>query len=715
MKNKKLLFIVLTLIMICSISNSFADSGEYIDISPKIFNADIVINGFAFDNSKCQNPILNYNGILYLPLTNPVIDALGYELSLNDEEKFELSINKNCSLYDSKKHKYSEIVLAGAVDGKIYNKEVIVNGKIKNTEDSLQKIILYNDVIYLPLNSENVEVDLRLDIGWNDEKKFVINRKPDSQVKGIIDFEIKKENKEEIARIKKELDGMIDKIIENDKKKEFSGQTEYYYDFDDLEYTYVEWDTGDRMVLKTPKSEISEAVYYFGEEDGYYVGHYKDGQFYGLGMYSYEDERRGEIKIFGNEEDQEENYAEKVNAFNHSVPVLVVFTEFEDVRFSRDISEFKDKIFGDGENDLRGYYKDISFGKINFIPMMESYEDINDGVAKVKLNHDHPDYGEDNSLNYKILQDSLEVLDDDIDFSIYDRNDNGVIESDELVLINIVAGYESSRELPVFAKSIWAHKGEINDGRTIFDDVMVSPYCQIGELVYENKKSELSNMTVLAHEIGHLFGLPDLYDTDQSSKGLGPFSLMGEGTNNTIVGRPIGSIIPEFDPWSKIKLGIVKPQLIEETGEYSVFSKSTGKYNVLKVETENPEEYFLIENKILDGRDFTIANYTEKKGGILIYHIDESIINEKHLKNEVNLDENLKGVDLEEADENSLGYSVLDKEDYDEYMNPFFTFREFRNFDESTNPNTDLNDGTPTGIKVRILSDGPEAIVKIIK
>src|SRR5690606_39615492 len=35
---------------------------------------------------------------------------------------------------------------------------------------------------------------------------------------------------------------------------------------------------------------------------------------------------------------------------------------------------------------------------------------------------------------------------------------------------------------------------------------------------------------VFAHEFGHIFGIPDLYDTDNSSEGLGNWCLMAGGS-----------------------------------------------------------------------------------------------------------------------------------------------------------------------------------------
>ncbi len=46
---------------------------------------------------------------------------------------------------------------------------------------------------------------------------------------------------------------------------------------------------------------------------------------------------------------------------------------------------------------------------------------------------------------------------------------------------------------------------------------------------------------VYVHEFGHAFGLPDLYDVDYSSKGVGHWSLMSGGSWNGNLGRYPGS------------------------------------------------------------------------------------------------------------------------------------------------------------------------------
>lgn len=192
----------------------------------------------------------------------------------------------------------------------------------------------------------------------------------------------------------------------------------------------------------------------------------------------------------------------------------------------------------------------------------------------------------------------------------------------------------------------------------------------MSELSYFSNKTELATTSVLAHEFGHQLGLPDLYDTDGSSKGLGPFSLMGEGSNNYGRGDRPGQVIAPMDPWSRIQLKGIDAEFVTTSGEYELHSADTGKYNVLRINTDNPGEYFLVENRQLKDRDAPLKRNVRQTGGILIYHIDENIINENYFDNLVNANENKKGVDIEEASERS-SKSTLDDNSYQDRHAPF--------------------------------------------
>ncbi len=61
---------------------------------------------------------------------------------------------------------------------------------------------------------------------------------------------------------------------------------------------------------------------------------------------------------------------------------------------------------------------------------------------------------------------------------------------------------------------------------------------------------ENGEIGIFLHEIGHLLGLPDLYDTDGGSAGIGQWSMMSGGWTLDGARTPA-----DFDAWSKIQLG----------------------------------------------------------------------------------------------------------------------------------------------------------------
>ena len=83
-------------------------------------------------------------------------------------------------------------------------------------------------------------------------------------------------------------------------------------------------------------------------------------------------------------------------------------------------------------------------------------------------------------------------------------------------------------------------------------------------------------MGVYAHEFGHILGLPDLYDRDDSdgsSAGLGEWCLMASGS---WLGWA-GDTPSHMSTWCKIQMGWIEPTTLTEG--------QTG-LEILQVETE---------------------------------------------------------------------------------------------------------------------------------
>ena len=66
-------------------------------------------------------------------------------------------------------------------------------------------------------------------------------------------------------------------------------------------------------------------------------------------------------------------------------------------------------------------------------------------------------------------------------------------------------------------------------------------------------QGDIRPIGTLCHEIGHILGLPDLYDTSESSApGIGDWGLMGTGNWNNQVSPS------SFSAWSSSRLGITE-------------------------------------------------------------------------------------------------------------------------------------------------------------
>ncbi|MBM4165435.1 MAG: T9SS type A sorting domain-containing protein [Ignavibacteria bacterium] len=203
---------------------------------------------------------------------------------------------------------------------------------------------------------------------------------------------------------------------------------------------------------------------------------------------------------------------------------------------------------------------------------------------------------------------------------------------------------------------------------------------------------------MLCSNIGSHLGLPDLFNTKNGRSGIGRFGLMdGEG-----IFAWNGYFPPEPMAWEKYFLGWLEPKtILASRNEISLpaVSLNEEKDSVLRIPISG-KEYFLVENRIRDAKkdstivwmrqgpnrdivrkafwrdttgfsstnqdslygtildvdefDFSLPGGFDEdhnwyNGGILVWHIDENVIEEKYATNEINADVNHRGVDLEQA------------------------------------------------------------------
>jgi len=252
-----------------------------------------------------------------------------------------------------------------------------------------------------------------------------------------------------------------------------------------------------------------------------------------------------------------------------------------------------------------------------------------------------------------MILEAMKHWDDQIDFSQYDNDGpDGVSNSgdddgfvDTMFFIQNGRGGECAGGREVFSHyynfSGWFEQPyETNDeahgtGHILVNDYVMQPAVRcFGKALIE--------VGVFAHEFGHALGLPDLYDTDFSSAGVGPWDLMGSG------GYGADGSSPEFPShlsvWSKMEIGLIEPTTLPlciSNVTLPPIETDPVAYKLPITETE----YFLIECRLNTRLDLRLPGE-----GILIWHVDEKVCEEKYEDNTVNDEETHRCVALVEAD-----------------------------------------------------------------
>jgi M6 family metalloprotease-like protein len=207
-------------------------------------------------------------------------------------------------------------------------------------------------------------------------------------------------------------------------------------------------------------------------------------------------------------------------------------------------------------------------------------------------------------------------------FAQYDINNDGNVDAVHIIF----AGYGQENGYPASAQnSIWSHRYWIFQNLTI-DGKRVYDYSCSPEL-RDASGSRITHIGVIAHELSHVFGLPDLYDTDYEKSGgtsidLGKWDIMASGSWNN------DGKTPAFhSAWCKIQLGWVSEEVLSTSRVVHLPNPAPSMANpatdtlVCRINTQTDGEYFLTENRQKQGWDAGIP-----ASGMLIYHVDENYI-----------------------------------------------------------------------------------------
>ncbi len=393
-----------------------------------------------------------------------------------------------------------------------------------------------------------------------------------------------------------------------------------------------------------------------------------------------------------------------------NIPVILI--NFKDTATTYLQDDFNTLIFGSGVYSMKDYYEEVSYDKF-------SVSGGSSGVVgwyTASKNHDYygkNNYSGDDSWPGDLVYEAVKAADADIDFSEYDMDNDGYVD-----VVNII--HQGTDEASSGKKTdIWSHSWSLddakysgnshygayttNDKNTKGKKVIVNSY-----VIQAEKHSDGSQETigVFAHEYGHALGLPDLYDTDYSSEGIGDWSLMAGGVYNEASRH--GDRPAHLDAWSKYFLGWVIPTKVVGTLVNEPITEASVAPDVYQLLTGDPlsGEYFLVENRQKSGFDVGLPGT-----GLLIWHVDGNTISDNIPNDTVNDIEckqqnkcanNHYGVALMQAD----GMWDLEKNrNSGDEKDPYSKDTGTTSFTDVSSPNSKLYDGSDRGVGVTEISN----------
>ena len=290
---------------------------------------------------------------------------------------------------------------------------------------------------------------------------------------------------------------------------------------------------------------------------------------------------------------------------------LVVMVEFSDLAH-----QLSDTLFEPLMNQI-GYSADGAYGSVKDFYLEASYNQltINSTVTVwVTLNNGYAYYGGNDVDGYdlrprEMVSEALAKLEaSGFNFAPLDTNADGYVDA----LTVIHAGY--GEETGAGADYIWSHQWSLQS-EVVYDGVRLRNYHTEPEL-RGSTGAGITRIGVICHETGHFLGLPDLYDTDGSSEGIGNWCLMAAGNwgwNPSYDARPIHP-----SAWCKLQLNWLTAR---NPGNGQITSTPiVGNKDIVKISSSFPaNQYLLVENKQQIGFETNIP-----AAGLCIWRVDDA-------------------------------------------------------------------------------------------
>ena len=308
-----------------------------------------------------------------------------------------------------------------------------------------------------------------------------------------------------------------------------------------------------------------------------------------------------------------------------SPKVLVILAEFADTTFTIQNTKqvFTNYLMNEGHftetayrqngnyKGVRGYFKDCSYGK--FTPTF-------DVVGPVKLPKPQTYYGAGDDNITDLMTDACNAVDNEVDFSQYDANGDGLVDLVYIIYAGHSANYRGNA-----STDIWPKSGTTILSKT-FDGKSIRRYGVSNELAgRENKKKEketINGIGLFCHEFSHTLGLPDIYAipgtaaADQDNQGMEYWDLMDGGTE-----VQNGRVPSPYLAWEREAMGWMTIDKLTSDQQVTDLKSLENGGKAYKILNKNVANEFIVLQSIQQGGWYQGWTKTQIPKGLLAYRI----------------------------------------------------------------------------------------------
>jgi len=310
--------------------------------------------------------------------------------------------------------------------------------------------------------------------------------------------------------------------------------------------------------------------------------------------------------------------------------ILVILADFSggpQFPYNSSKTDFETRVFSEGSypsGSVDDLFAEASYGQfdlngsvVDWTTAPETYAYYCDGSSGM---------GSFPNNSQGLARDLCLAIDGSVDFSQFDADNDGEVDG-VVVIFEGEADGSSSR--------FWPHMWGLNSEAITLDGKTIDRYCISNE---QRTDGTITTIGVICHELGHVFGSPDLYDytpntSDYENDGdnnafpVAHWCLMARGGNNGPSGsggsrpsHPCAFIKAQFFGW-------ISPQTIDTSGSYNIEAFQTAPAGARSYQvplTADGDEYLLIANRgqNVSSFDYNSWNGSFRNSGIVVMHID---------------------------------------------------------------------------------------------